>query len=879
MLQLTQYQEKTLESLCLYLQLCDDKKNANTAFYEATLKILGKGIGYNDIDISELKDIPYVCLRLPTGGGKTLLACHSISVVNEEYLRKENSVVLWLVPSNAIKGQTIDALKNKSHPYRQALDSSLGQVTVMDIQEALYIQESTLAGSTTIIVSTLQAFRVEEKEGRRVYSSAGALEHHFTKLPAKVENKLPKNGNVKYSLANVLRINRLLVIVDEAHNARTVLSFDTLAHFRPSAIIEFIATPDKKKNPSNVLHSVSAAELKAENMIKLPIRLSTKSDWKSSLADAISQRSYLEDRAQIEKQKTGEYIRPLMLLQTQNKHKTQETLDVDKIEKLLVEEFKIPKNQIAVATGSRRELDGIDLQDPDCQIRFVITVQALMEGWDCPFAYVLCSVNENHASTRVEQILGRILRLPACTLKNDKSLNKAYAFITSDRFAESAKALIDALIENGFNQQEASDFIQINQPNLPDISFSETRFCQPIVIQLPEVPSIKSLPKSLQQKIKIDSKARTLTVKEFLEPEEKEIFKQSLVMESSQEYFSEVIETCEEQAVEIFKCPAGKNILFQVPQLYFQDGDLFDVFEEQTLLDYGWELSDFDARLTDAEYFDFMEEESEVGEIDIQGEGQLQSRFISELNQEMMLIDIVHEDWTEGEVIYWLDRNLIYYEITPQDKEKFLTALVGNLIDGRKVNLAQLVRKRFKLRKIVDKKIKEYKKLARGKAYQELLFGEDEKLNLLVSPEHSFNFKPEQYPARDNCPYANMFKNHYYPTVGELDGKGEEFECAQFIDNLEEIEFWVRNLERQPNSLFWLQTSTDKFYPDFVCQLKDGRTLVVEYKGADRWSNDDSKEKRRLGELWEAKSNGKCLFIMPNGYKPQEIKAKIQLAQ
>ena len=84
-----------------------------------------------------------------------------------------------------------------------------------------------------------------------------------------------------------------------------------------------------------------------------------------------------------------------------------------------------------------------------------------------------------------------------------------------------------------------------------------------------------------------------------------------------------------------------------------------------------------------------------------------------------------------------------------------------------------------------------------------------------------------------------------------LKSEGEEFECAQYIDQLEEVECWIRNIERQPNFSFWFQTSTDKFYPDFVCKLKDGRFLIIEYKGADRWSDDDSKEKRCLGEIWE----------------------------
>lgn len=92
---------------------------------------------------------------------------------------------------------------------------------------------------------------------------------------------------------------------------------------------------------------------------------------------------------------------------------------------------------------------------------------------------------------------------------------------------------------------------------------------------------------------------------------------------------------------------------------------------------------------------------------------------------------------------------------------------------------------------------------------------------------------------------------------------------------LPEVKFCVRNLERKPLHSFWLQTSTDGFYPDFVCLLNDGRYLVVEYKGLQLWSADDACEKREIGELWEARSSGQCLFIMPNGPDFNAIRAKL----
>ena len=236
MLQLKTYQEKVLDSLRLYFQACDKLNDADSAFYETTKIIWERGISYSSItEPSELADIPYICLRLPTGGGKTLLACHAIAMANRDFLKIEHSLVLWLVPSNAIRTQTLKALRDRNHPYRQALDSTLDNVEVMDVAEALYVRQGVLASSTVVVVATLQAFRVEDKEGRKVYESAGALHHHFQNLPTEILNLLDsdENGAISYSLANVMRIHRPLVIVDEAHNARTDLSFDTLARFRP----------------------------------------------------------------------------------------------------------------------------------------------------------------------------------------------------------------------------------------------------------------------------------------------------------------------------------------------------------------------------------------------------------------------------------------------------------------------------------------------------------------------------------------------------------------------------------------------------------------------------------------------------------------------
>jgi len=878
MIQLKNYQLKALESLRLYMRTCDELKDADMAFYQTTRLLWEQGIPYHPIkEPSALANIPYICLRLPTGGGKTLLACHAIAVANEEYLKRECSLVLWLVPSTTIKDQTLDALKDKNHAYRQALDTTLGRVAVMDLNDALFLQKGVLAGSTVIIVSTIQAFRVEDKDGRKVYESAGALQHHFQDLPAEIRGVLDRdeNGISSYSLANVMRIHRPLVIVDEAHNARTGLSFDTLANLRPSAIIEFTATPDNSRNPSNVLHSTSAAALKAESMIKLPIRLETKTNWKALLSDAVAQRDHLEKLSNLEQNKTGDYIRPIMLIQAQPRRQGRDTLTVEVIEKSLVEDYRIPENQIVRATGEDRGLDGVNLWDEKCHIRYVITVQALREGWDCPFAYVLCSVAEQRSVGAVEQILGRILRLPYCKERDSGDLNKAYAFINSPHFAEAANTLIDALIENGFNKQEAQDFIRPSQEEQAPLGLPDTRrTIPPMTITLSEVPDPSHLSKTLLKKIDVDVETNTIVLKSHLLPEEVHEFGKHLVMEQARDTWEKQTNQYNQRAIAIFTSPSERGAPFAVPALCIKHADQIELFEEEHLIEEKWNLEACNAKLTDAEHELLKAEVGQFGEIDIGNEGKIKSRFIADLNRQIQLIDTV-ENWTDTQLIYWLDKNLRFMELTTQDKELYLTKLIADLLDNCNIILPQLIRKKFELRKIIEEKIKLYRQEARKQVYQELLFGEDTK-NIIVSPERCLSFSPDKYPWRFPSPASDSFNKHYYSKVGDLDNKGEEYLCARFLDQMEEVEFWVRNLDRQEKYSFWLQTSTDKFYPDFVCKLKDGRYLVVEYKGADRWSNDDSKEKRRLGELWALKSEGRCLFVMPKGKDWDAIKKAVK---
>lgn len=861
MLELKEYQQRSLDTLESYL--CKvNQHGAKTAF------VLETSLPYRSVP--QLPGLPYVCLRVPTGGGKTFMACHALGIATTEFLHASTSVCLWLVPSTTIRDQTLAALRNRQHPYRQAIDARFGgNVTILNLAESLYTKPPTLSGDTCIIVSTLAALRVEETEGRKIYEQAGALMDHFSGLKPEQEALLEKNGEefVPQSLCNALRLHRPLVIMDEAHNARTQLSFDTLARFNPSCIIEFTATPETNHKPekgffaSNVLHHVSAAELKAEEMIKLPIRLETRPAWKEVLGDALKKQRSLEALALEEEKLTGEYIRPIVLIQAQPKNKDKETLTVEVLKQTLLDDFKVPEEHIAIATGQTREIDDVDLFSRECPIRFIITVAALKEGWDCSFAYVLCSVAELGSSRAVEQILGRVLRLPRAVSKQHHELNCAYAFAASPRFIEAANSLKDAMVQNGFERLEAELFV--TPEDQPVSAPGGGAMFYPV----PEKPDLTKLPENLKNSITYDEPNGTLTFTQRLDDHARTALAECFATpEGKKAVFSIAAEPRYKSNI-----PASRSITlpsFKIPMLAIRVDGHLEMFEESHFLDTIWKLSECDTELSEK---DFPSEylSGQVGELDITDKGTVELRFVEQVHRQVNLIGM-ESGWDIAGLTNWLDRQIQHLDIVRVESTLFIRRILTDLIKSRNLTIEQLAALKFRLRTAIANLFDKHRKTASRTAYQKLLFSEITEIE--VSPEICFSFTEGQYAPNWYYEGSYSFKKPFFPMIGELKSEGEEYECAVYLDELPEVKYWVRNLERRPRDSFWLQTSTDKFYPDFVAMLQDGRILVVEYKGEYLWSNDDSKEKRDLGELWADRSNGSCLFVMLTDKNWEEIK-------
>ena len=878
MITLKDYQIRVLDSLRDFLRQCSKDGRPDAAFQAVQIMNARQPVPYLPVHAAGLlPGMPYVCLRVPTGGGKTLLACHTAGIAMEELLHAERAVVLWLVPSNTILDQTADALRDPRHPYRRALELSCGgTVEVLTIDEALHLTRAVVEGQTVVIVATIQSFRVEDTTGRKVYERGG-FSDHFANAPAnRLADLFPdKDGKPIPSLVNALRLRRPIVIVDEAHNARTKLSFSTLGNVMPSCIIEFTSTPDRKENPSNVLHHVSAAELKAADMIKLPLRVITRhpSQKDHLLADAIALRADLEKIAATESQRTGEYLRPIMLLQAER---------VDACEPLrgrLTKEFGIAKNEVIISVGSLDELKDVkDITSPKCPVRFIITVQKLREGWDCPFAYVLCSLRETRSATAIEQIVGRILRLPNAQKKQHPDLDCAFAFSVSDSMPEVLNELREALENNGFTAAEADRIIiPVPQGTLP-------LGLQPQTVQFPPGEEIdeaiaNAQVAALAGKVRIDAAQGAITVLVPLDKDETEKLKSCVKTPEAKARVAEIVEMVRAAEVAFggtgqtrMPTPYERQLDFLVPLLCVnENGKLFE-FEKTFLLEQPWRLSTKDAGLSD-HYNPLLRPAGMTGVIDVGTKGEVQAAVLQEtpdndfvftLHQQVLQLG-GHSDWTIESLAAWLDQHIEHRDIPADESGAFLHNVIRGLMAKYDIaEVGELAMDRFRLRDQIATRIQQHRDSEQKAAFQQFLLPESA---LVVDAGRAINFKAITYEPSWVYEGAFQFKRHYFgPKPGELaekrsDGKlTEEFQCAQFIDGLPEVEFWVRNLARKSSS-FRLHTSKDWFYPDFLCKLGDGRVIAVEYKGKHLWA--DAEDKRVIGAVWAGRSKGRCLFVMP----------------
>ena len=870
MFELKRYQKDTLVALETFLQSARTEPVADS--FEM---VTGRPADtYRQYSFGE---IPYVCLRLPTGGGKTVLASHAVRIAAENYLEESHPIVLWLVPTKMIRQQTLDALKTPGHPYRAELDRYFNhQVRVLDVDEVTQIRPHDLGSKAIVVVSTLANLRVSDTSGRKVYAYHEDFEAHFAKvnpndpyLERVTDEDLKENGleqeslgKIKYSFANLLALHKPLVIIDEAHNARTSLTFETLHRIHPSCVVELSATPDvSTTSASNVLYHVSASELKAEEMIKLPIMLTEHTNWQDSVNDSVLTRSKLAQ----ESQKESDYIRPIVLFQAEPKNGV---VTVDVLKNYLIEDLKIDVEKIAIATGNQHDLDGLDLFDPRCKIEFIITIEALKEGWDCSFAYIFCSVKEVRSSKDAEQLLGRVLRMPYAKRRKEEALNRAYAHLATPSFSRAAQELTDKLINMGFEAMEIPAHLQRGYDDPQRTLFGDGNLIgdgiipeeTPLDFSLDNTPDLSPLSSKQRANVKIIAEPSGGCRVEVKGAVDEEVIK-ALVSTTKGVKKTEITRLIEQHSArtKAAMSPAQRGKLFKpLPQLcLFEDGNL-RLLEQATYryLRGEWSLLDFPIKL---DRFTVSDNQTTF-EVDMAGKKVSYHVAKPETTYNLNLFDI---DVTETDFIRWLGRKVRQPDIGHNDSIGYLTRLVSHLLKERGLTLAALLRAKQPLVRAICAEIDDIRKQVEDRGFQTFLF--DSPVEVTASFEYSYHFDPNLYPARG--PYYQghyKFQKHYFPFIPDLEeskNKDTEFVCAKAIDNHPKVKHWVRNLVRQQTASFSLPLAQYNFYPDFVVELEDGRMLVVEYKGEGYKTTDDSREKKVIGELWAEKSNGTCLFL------------------
>lgn len=419
------------------------------------------------------RSFPNICLKVPTGGGKTLLANCALERIQTDYFKRQVGLILWVVPSDAIYRQTWKQLANREHPYRQILErASGGRVKLLEKGDAFTQQD--MVGRLCVMLLMLPSAARQSKETLRMFRDSGRFTSFFPleddsiangklldAVPNLDQNLIDDTGrflSIKQSLGNVLRLVRPVVIVDEGHKAYSDTARETLCGFNPRFIVELSATPNTGgKHQSNMLVNVPGSDLKDEEMIKLPINVinEDKGGWKHSLTLAQQKLMELAKAAVQLQAETGRYIRPIMLVRVERTGKEQRDsgfVHAEDAREYLLEKLGVKEEEIRLKTSENNELGDEDLLAESSQVRYIVTKDALREGWDCPFAYVLVILSKTTANTALTQMIGRVLRQPHAQLTGHAPLDECYVFT----FDQDVRAAVDG-VRKGLQEEGMGD--------------------------------------------------------------------------------------------------------------------------------------------------------------------------------------------------------------------------------------------------------------------------------------------------------------------------------------------------------------------------------------------------------------------------------------
>ncbi|MGH8434545.1 MAG: DEAD/DEAH box helicase [Pseudomonas sp.] len=855
-MELNAYQSQVVADLELYLRrwrACNDPQLSYRAHWDA--QGAPKMPGYQTAP----HGAPQVCAKVPTAGGKTFIGLHALASIFASLERRQGDarLCLWLVPSLSILDQVLRALRNPEHPYRLTLNRLFGgRVSVLDKRELLAGQFSRdeVEDGVVLAVLTYDSLKARNKDDRKLYQENSALDDLSTTALALAEDIDPR------SLAAAMAGLNPVVIVDESHNVTSALSQDMLRNLNPAFVFELTATP---RQGANIVSFVDAMALRDQHMVKLPVIVRNLADRDSVIGHAIDLRTRLEAEAQAEQAQGGAYIRPIVLLQAESRSKSDaRTFEQVKSELL---ERGIPEAWVKIKTAEHDELKGLDLLAGDCPVRFIVTVNALKEGWDCPFAYILATLADRSSAVDVEQILGRVLRQPYVRAHGQEPLNLSYVLTASSVFSQALEKIVAGLNRAGFSRHD------FRTPDLPEQGPGlSCATGEPATAST--APASGGAPVENLSLFATSNATQTATVTPTtVEPKvpgqpateveatlHAAVAAQAELAAASAAMVGRPIPMDVRNAMDLYPLRpafAEEIRVLRLPQFFRQApaGLIFIDEDGGVLLDKA-QLLGREFRLADCDVNDFAlaPASGDLVKLDLLRVGDVQGDYEP---TRIRLKDI--------EIRKWRD---YLSSLDPEAKRRQLTGLVSNWL-GKMPPLAESDLQAY-IHKILarlspaqlDEVLEQqnsYVDSIRQRVRREMLDFARRRfrqwIDLRKVDTRPFHRLPEEISPRQKAPVAA--DNSLY--LREERGNGLEERMADFLADCENLNWWHRN----PSVRGFCLNGPINHYPDFILRLRSGLIVLLETKGGDR-DNSDSEAKIELGRLWEQCAGRDYRYLM-----------------
>jgi type III restriction enzyme len=855
-MELKPYQQQVINDLSFFLDCIQETKDVKLAFNDYWVKHPVMPLTpFPGTAIEPYKNnvprVPHVCIKVPTAGGKTFIACNALHTIFNAFDYDKTKAVVWLVPSLTILDQTIKNLKDPSHPYRQKINAHFGnKVEIFD--KATLLQGSGFNASSvkeqlSIMVFSFDSLRAKNKEDRKVFQENGNLQSF--------ESLLGPGDEI--TLGSVIKKLNPVVVVDESHNAETELSVDMLKELNPCFILDLTATPRKN---SNIISFIDAIELKKGNMVKLPVIVHNHQDRTEVVNSALQLQAKLERQAKEEEKKGGRYIRPIVLFQAQPKNgkefkdEEEEKSNVIKLKEKLIE-LQIPEDQIKIKTANINEIKGIDLMSRDCPVRYIITINALKEGWDCPFAYILASLADKNSAVDVEQILGRVLRQPYVMKHNFPLLNLSYVLTASSKFLDTLENIVRGLNKAGFSERD----YKLADPVIPEEAKKEEPVHQMSVFSGPIAADIHN-------DIAADIDTTRIILPTENEPPDTVVAAiEETALQQSQSFEMVMADKAKNNAPsipseiqsqvktydmkEVFRAQARG---IQLPQFYLKvpSGEVFseDVkpLEKEELLK-GFPLSKQDTNIN------FENIASELYKVDLDETRKEHTPSFVRLDgvvKDNLVAYLLDPAYKESRVKNFTKRVMDIignmYPISDAEIRKYVSRIIEDFTDAQYTDLTNNV---YTYTKKIKDKIEELSVAYAEKKFNEYL--DTDKVFLM--PSYSL---PETINPVTTS--KSITKSLYEK---EADMNDFEENVINQIGNLENIAFWTKNIERRGFKI----NGFINHYPDFIIKTKSGKTVLLETKG----DHLDAEQKIRLGRKWVEKAGNNFKYFLV--YNKREV--------